>query len=283
MIEIYLLEHLVGIAQYQTLAEAAEHLHVTQPTLTRSIQKMEQQLGVQLFRREKNRIYINKNGELARDYAQKILALETQMEEAVKALDRKQRIISIGACAPAPNLLLEPVLRAQYPDTPIKATLQTKEVLYRGLRHGEFQMIVLAEPLEVPKYCCQKFGTEHLRLSVLPAHPCASMKSVSFADINEGSFLVYQNLGVWEDIVRKHMPNARFLMQSEMDAYAEVVNASSLPTFDTNWASRFYHQSVNRISIPIRDTAAHMTFYAIYPENTRRIWERVLAVLNCET
>ena len=52
MIEIYLLEQLVALAEYGTLSEATEHIHLTQPTLTRSMQKLETQIGVPLFERE---------------------------------------------------------------------------------------------------------------------------------------------------------------------------------------------------------------------------------------
>ena len=84
MIEIYLLQQLVGLSEYSTLSEAAEHLHITQPTLTRSIRKLEELLGAQLFRRVKNRIYINDNGKLAVDYAKRILASEQEMIEAIQ-------------------------------------------------------------------------------------------------------------------------------------------------------------------------------------------------------
>ena len=83
MIELYLLEQLVGLSQFSTLSEAAEHLHITQPTLTRSIRKLEELLGVELFRREKNRIYINDNGRLAVEYAKRILDDEEEMVRAI--------------------------------------------------------------------------------------------------------------------------------------------------------------------------------------------------------
>lgn len=53
MFEIYLLQQLVGPSECSTLPEAAEHLHITQPTLTRSVLKLEELLGVELFHREK--------------------------------------------------------------------------------------------------------------------------------------------------------------------------------------------------------------------------------------
>ena len=276
MIEIYLLQQLVGLSEYDTLSEAAAHLHITQPTLTRSIHKLEELLGVALFRREKNRIYINDNGRLAVEYARRILDSEHEMINAIQILDRGKYQISIASCAPAPNMIIKRELEKQHPEMQIIAEIRTEQELFDGLKRGVFQLITLPYEVMENGLCCQKIGTEHLRLSVLPAHPAAAMGSVSFSDINSGSFLVYKNLGVWEDIGREYMPNAHFIYQNGMDEYLEVVGASSLPTFDTDWGVILYGQSINRVSVPINDRAAKKSFYVVYKDNDRQKFDELI-------
>lgn len=53
MIEIHALEALVAFDDYRTLSSAAEHLHISQPALSRTMQKLEDELGVSLFERTK--------------------------------------------------------------------------------------------------------------------------------------------------------------------------------------------------------------------------------------
>ena len=279
MIEIYLLQQLVGLSEYDTLSEAAEHLHITQPTLTRSIHKMEELLGVELFRREKNRIYINDNGKLAVEYAKRILYSEHEMINAVQMLDRSRHMISIASCAPAPNFIIMRQLEKLYPQMQITAEIRTEQELLDGLKRGSFQLITLPYEVIENSLCCRKIGTEHLRLSVLPAHPAAAMDSVSFADIDSGSFLVYKNLGVWEDIGREYMPKAHFIFQNGMDEYLEVVGASSLPTFDTDWGVILYGQRANRVSVPITDGAAKKTFYAVYKDSDHKKFDKLIEQL----
>lgn len=279
MIEMYLLQQLVGLSEYHTLSEAADHLHVTQPTLTRSIHKLEELLGVELFRREKNRIYINDNGRLAVEYARRILDSEREMVSSIQALDRSRNTIAIAACAPAPNLLLKGQLGKQYPQMQITTEIRTEQELLDGLRRGTFHLITLSHEITENGLCCRELGTEHLRLSVLPAHPAAGMDSVSFSEIDNGSFLVYKNLGVWEDLSREYMPNARFIFQSGVDEYMEVVGASSLPTFDTDWGVMIYGRNTNRVSVPIRDQAAKKTFYVAYKDGDRKRFEGVVEVI----
>ena len=64
MIEIYLLEQLEAFARCGTLSGAAEELHLSQPTLTRSMKKLEELIGVPLFERQKNKLVLNENGKL---------------------------------------------------------------------------------------------------------------------------------------------------------------------------------------------------------------------------
>ena len=66
MIETYQLEQLVTFAEYKTLSKAAEVLHISQPSLSRTMQPLEAETGVTLFERQKNRLALNENGQLVK-------------------------------------------------------------------------------------------------------------------------------------------------------------------------------------------------------------------------
>mgnify|MGYP002466704838 CR=1 FL=1 len=73
MFDLYQLEQLLMIAERGTLSGAAEQQHLSQSALSRSMQRLEREIGVPLFLRRKNRIELNENGRLAVEYAKKIL------------------------------------------------------------------------------------------------------------------------------------------------------------------------------------------------------------------
>ena len=56
MIEFNQLKHLIAIAKNKTISKAAEELLISQPGLTKSMQRLEEDLGLSLFNRKKNRI-----------------------------------------------------------------------------------------------------------------------------------------------------------------------------------------------------------------------------------
>ncbi len=65
MFELNQLEQLLTVAECGTLSAAAEKLHLSQPALSRSMQRLEAELSVPLFSRQKNKIALNENGRLA--------------------------------------------------------------------------------------------------------------------------------------------------------------------------------------------------------------------------
>ncbi len=67
MIEMRLLEILSAFAEEGTQAAAAEKLHISQPTLSSSMRKLEEEIGAPLFERTKNRMTLNENGQAAAD------------------------------------------------------------------------------------------------------------------------------------------------------------------------------------------------------------------------
>ena len=74
MIELEQLIHLIAFDKYKTLSRAAKELHISQPVLTRSMQKLEETLYLNLFERTKYRMYLNATGLLAVEIAKRIIS-----------------------------------------------------------------------------------------------------------------------------------------------------------------------------------------------------------------
>ena len=143
MFELYQMEHLLAVAEYGTLSSAAEHLHISQPALSRSMQRLEAELQVTLFTRQKNKIELNESGRMAVDYARKIMEQAQDMIGRIQAFDRSQRTILVGSCAPAPLWEIPPLLSDLYPDRTISSEIRENELLLQGLRDGVYQLILL--------------------------------------------------------------------------------------------------------------------------------------------
>ena len=263
MFELYQLEQLLAVAECGTLSNAAEQLHISQPALSRSMQRLEAELQVNLFTRQKNKIELNENGQMAVDYARKIMEQSQDMISRIQAFDRSRRTILVGACAPAPLWEIPPLLSGLYPDMTISSEMRENDVLLQGLRNDVYQLIILPYPVEEPGISCVKYGEEHLYFSLPPAHPLSGSKGLYMKDLNGETMLLRNRLGFWRDVTDQKMPDTRFLEQEDA-AFEELVKFSALPSFATDVVLRREGNPVNRINIPILDDEANVTYYCLY-------------------
>ena len=280
MIEIYLLEQLVAFARCGTLSAASEELHLTQPSLSRSMQKLESILGVALFERQKNKLLLNDNGRLTAEYAERILKQEKELIDSIRAFDRSNRTIMVGACGPGPILEYAPILSSLYSDLTITSEIRQSEELIKGIKNNTYQLIILNYPLDEEGIYCQKCGTEQLYLSVLPAHPASGYKGIYFKDLNGESFLMASQVGFWNEVVRRNMPNSRFLLQNSSDSLGEVARSSFLPTFDSDIGIRVNGNRPNRVSIPFFDPEAIATYYLICLTSEHKRYNLLFQAIN---
>lgn len=271
MIEIYLLEHLDAFARLGTLSAASEELHISQPALTRSMQKLEQELGVTLFVREKNRMHLNDNGKLAADYAARLLAENRDMVRIIQAYDRSHRTISLGSCAPSPVYPITTLLQQLYPDMTISTEIADDEHIDSGFASGNYHLIVLHEKPSDDALYYQVCGHESLCITVPPAHPLSTLTSVSFADLADVPMLLFTKIGFWYNVCMQKIPSPRMLEQSDRETFIEIASASALPTFfSLSYNRQEKLDTSGRKIIPLSDPEASVTYYLACRKEDRR-------------
>ena len=278
MIEMYLLEQLVAVYRWETLNQAAEKLHLTQPTLSRSMQKIELEFGVPLFERKRNRLVLNEKGRLAAVYAEKILNMQKEMMEEVRA----HRNLSVGFNAPGPEILMRHMLDEKALGLDVKCDLRTAEELFSGLRQGRYDMVVMAEKRMDLDLFCKDFCTEHLYLSVPRDNPYTRFRSITFEKVNGMTFVMADEIGIWKEIVKANMPDSRFLLQDSVDALSQIVVSSTIPSFVTDITLKYMHGKENRVYIPFAGEHTSCRFYLCSLLEKREMFSAVFEMFPAE-
>ena len=263
MIEMSQLEQLAAFADCGTLSGAAEMLHISQPTLTRAMQKLEGAFGVPLFTHGKNRLTLNENGELAVEHAKKILAQTDDMVRLVQALDKASRTLSIGVCAPMPMFFLLQQTTALFPEKTVSCEIKSNDELLAGLKAETYQLIVLPFAPEDPDLLSSACGTEQLLFALSPDHPFAQKDGLYMEEINGENMLLLSEIGFWHDICVEKMPLSRFLIQNERFDFDELVQSSILPSFASDWTVRLNGAPKGRVLVPVLDPEATATYYIV--------------------
>lgn len=271
MTEIYLLEQLDAFARCGTLSKAAEELHISQPALSRSMKKLEDELGVSLFHREKAKISLNETGQLAASLAKSLLDQHETMRQRIVAFDRSRHSIVVGACAPFPILAMMPLLQNHYGDMTITSELADEDALISGLQDRRYQLVVLRHnPADSALYC-QRYMDERLYIAVPEAHPLAGREGVRFSDLTGERFLLQAHVGFWMDVVRRHLPDSSLLVQASADALTDLVEGTTFPTFHSDRMIESGRTNTARVNIPIMDDDAHATYYiACRPDEKKK-------------
>ena len=280
MFELNQLDQLLYIHKYGTISKAAEELHLSQSALSRSIQKLENDLQVSLFIRQKNKMELNENGKLAVDLAAKVLDQAYSMTAQLRSFDRSQRTISLGFCAPAPLWTIPAVMADIHPDMTISSVVKDSDELLHGLQEDEFQMIILPYKIDSGELKCVRYGEEHLYFSLPPAHPLSGSKTLRFRDLNGETMLLRSKLGFWHHIHETTMPDTHFLAQDESFAFNELVKSSALPSFTSDIVIKREGTPPNRITIPIADDEANVTYYCVYKQKNSKLLKGFLQKLD---
>ena len=262
--ELFDLEQLVAFKKYGTLSNAAKKLHLAQPTLTKTMKRLENEFKVELFIRTKNRLILNKNGELAAIQAERILNDTENMINMVRTLDRSMHTISIGTGSMIPAAKLIKRLGDLHPDMTIASEQKKLDELWNGLMDNTYQYIILPYvPENTNNLYIEKFMEEHLYFNLPKTHPLSNRKELSLSDINGENMIVMPDTGFWQNIIEAKMPNSRFLIQTDKEAFEDLLEASILPSFTSNQAMKEFIQPKDMIPIPITDPEVNITFYVI--------------------
>lgn len=276
MPELRHLEYLVAIAEEGTFSAAAEALHISQPALTRMMQRLEEELGLALFERTKNRAALNEAGRLAVDCAKTVLESAAQMTDRIDRYRRSLTTLTIGSCAPGPTFALIPRLTALHPEMTISSVLHSEEALREGLLNGAFQMIVLSHPWQEADVLCRAYVREALMVSLPRAHPLASRKELRISDLAGLTMLLSSGLGIWQELHEKKMKDVRFIVQNDRKALHELISASDLPNFVTNLSKQYISfVPENRIAIPLADPEAAVQFYLCAGKKHKKLLDSV--------
>ena len=278
MFELYQLRHLLAIEEYGNLSRAAESLHLSQPALTRSIQRLEEELGVKIFSRSRNKIEFNEAGRLALNEARKVMDAANGMANIMQLYARSLSTVTVGSCAPAAIWELTPILTELFTDKTIASEMKPSEQLIEGLHTGRYTLIVTDAPVTQPGVLCRHYVTETLYVSLPPSHPLAGQKQVACADLAGQAILTLSDLGVWQGILDKKMPGVHFIVQSDRQALSDLIRASIFPNLATNMSIRHISPPAERVDLPITDPEFSLQFFLSVREQDRELWEAIPSI-----
>lgn len=263
MLNLEELEQLIAFKELGTLSKIAEQFLISTPSLSRSMQQLEEDFGVPLFDRSVNRISLNETGERAVQVARRILKTSQEGVKEVRDFNQSLKTITVASVAPAPLWTLLPALTSLYPNMQIQHKICSTSEVLEAIENNSTDLAVLPFSYEGDSVDSLPYLKESLDIVVPLDHALAKNTTVSFSDIDGYNFLLMNQIGFWYDIVLDKMPASKFLVQSRRFEFDELANNSTLPRFVTNLSKNMEKLRGKRVVIPLSDPEAQVTFYLI--------------------
>lgn len=248
------------IVRRGSISSAARALHITQPALSRSMQRLETDLGHQVFTRMKNRVEPNEAGMLVVDFARAMLREERVLRDSLDGLSLRSRSLRIGSVSPSPLWRLTELTVERFPGTVLQPLTRSEEELAADLENRTVDLAITLEPLAVEGCVSVAFMEEALCAYVSKDHPLAGKGAVELSRFDGESFLVDPHAGFWLDLIRKKAPHIKFVEQEDRLILVQMVRSTQLPTFLTR-ATMMYATDKDRALVPLSDSELNVTFY----------------------
>ncbi|MFT6387372.1 MAG: LysR family hydrogen peroxide-inducible transcriptional activator [Cellvibrionaceae bacterium] len=205
------LRYIVTLSQEQHFGRAAERCHVSQPTLSVAVKKLEEELGVALFERSKTRVSPTPIGELIVTQAQKVLEQSSAIKDiASMGKDQLSSPLKVGAIFTIGPYLFPkfiPTLQDIAPKMPLYVEEGFTSTLRQRLRKGDLDVIIVALPFTEADVVTQRLYEEPFVVSLSANHPLAANESICPEQLANENVLLLGPGHCFRDQILEACPN----------------------------------------------------------------------------
>ncbi len=186
------LRYFLRVAQRGSFTKAAEELEVSQSALSRSIQRLEDELGQPVFERQTRNLVLTEAGSLLQSRAQQVFSILEDTKAEITD-DGQTGRIRIGAIPTIAPYLLPKVLQQfakQFPQASLIVQENTTDKLLHACTQGEVDLAILAMPVPAKYLEVEELFEEELLLVLPPDHPLVDQEKIKIGDIESYPFVL---------------------------------------------------------------------------------------------
>lgn len=188
--ELLQLQYFLVVARLEHVTEAARSLHVTQSSLSKTIQRLEEDLGVPLFDRIGRKLRLNEFGSRFLRRAERALFELEQGKQEISDLSSPEHgtlELAVTTASTLPNILRE--FRKKQPNIQFHVQMLTTKEMVTLLHRGEVDFCLSSPPIQSDDIECQIVFIDPILVAVPKGHRLADRSSVSLAELRDEWFV----------------------------------------------------------------------------------------------
>lgn len=234
--EIRVLRYFLTVVREESITKAADVLHITQPTLSRQLSQMEEDIGVKLFHRGTRKITLTNEGMLLRRRAEEILQLVDNTEkELVEQEEQIEGQITIGCGELASVQILSELIKdfsKKYPGVSYDIYTATADLVKEQMDKGLIDIGLLLEPVDIEKYEFIRLGIKEKWVVLMRSDDkLAKKESVTAKDLSELPMILPRRLNVQGELASwfgDYFSNLNVLFTSNLNTNGAVMVRNGL-------------------------------------------------------
>ena len=184
---------LLKVVELGSYTKAAEQLSLSQPAVSQHIRQLEDSLNVKIFEHAHNKFHLTGEGEIVVKYARQMIALENNLEQALKNERGRTRSLTIGITHTAESSAIIEALVActnRYEGLNLRILTNTADQLYAMLKNYELDFAFIEGRSSDPDLGYLMLDTDCLVLAVAPDHPLAQKSMITIDQLKREKLLL---------------------------------------------------------------------------------------------
>nr|WP_304219801.1 LysR family transcriptional regulator [Fredinandcohnia onubensis] len=228
------LRYFMEVVDYGSFTKAAVNTYISQPTLSKSIKKLESGLNVELFERSTRKLVLTDAGKLVYKQATKILGAANELHTLLDDLiNLPTGNIKIGI-PPLIGTLFFPTIAQKFGKQHSQVSLELIELGAKRIEHlvdeGQVDVGIVVNPTDHSKFLVDPFIKEEFMLFTHPTHPLSNENSVKLEQLENESFILFNQEFALHNLIIQQCQNAGFTpiiayVSSQWDLITELVIA----------------------------------------------------------
>ncbi|MFD0050194.1 LysR family transcriptional regulator [Actinomycetes bacterium NPDC127524] len=257
--DIRQLTYFIEVAKHRSFTKASSVLHLSQPTLSKMVKSLEEELDVDLIDRSSRQIELTEAGEMVLEEGQMIMeSLDNLSTRLYDLMNLKKGKIKIGL-PPLIGVLFFPKIiktfNSMYPDITIKLMEYGANKVKQEVSDGLIDLGVVVLPVDEEEFDIVPFVYEELMLFVHSSHPLAGAEKVEMKDLQNEAFILFSEDFTLHDRIIQECTGAGFTPNiayesSQWDFISEMISENlGVSIFPHSIAKKIDHHSIRAVPI----------------------------------
>lgn len=279
--ELYQLKQFVAVAETGSMTQAAEQLYLSQPNISRSIKRLEQELGMQLFIRERNKMVLNENGEFILSHARAALEEVYKIQNAHSVLYPHNHLIFAGVGSIYFDMMV-PEMLGRFPKLTLEVrTEKSYEDMFSAFQNDLSHLVLGNLEHTGPDVVREFFLRERLCISVPSSHPFFERDCLHLEDLQGQDFILSTNAesNYSNNLLREHDIHVNAVYTTDQPVSESKAFNSHVLVFESSVCNMVHRIVSYRKLIPLADEDASFDVFLFYKKKNRALCAPFVAAL----